>query len=228
MKQGFALPFTLIGDLADAVSGRNGGAGAFLDKYFPIRPAYQLYRASFMFFEQGCKELSDLYSKAGDQLAQQILLVGLGGLSGWMRGATGAAGIADEEAGAAAAASVDSAAAGMADTSRPVALLGRVDDIDDYIAANPAEKLDRLSVQGNMAKGKKGVGSWNWTRNKRYIDDALANGELRLVTNPDDLSWRWEAGAAGNGFQRELKYLQDKGYTWLPVHNYWLVVRARP
>lgn len=85
LKEGAELPFTFVGDLADAVSGRNGGAGAFLDKYVPIRPAYRLYRAADMLRQQGCDQLADQYDAAADQLTQQILLTGIGGLTGWER-----------------------------------------------------------------------------------------------------------------------------------------------
>ncbi|MFE4546401.1 hypothetical protein [Streptomyces sp. NPDC056785] len=87
LKEGAELPFTFIGDLADAVSGRNGGAGGFLDKYVPIRPAYRLYRAADRLRQQGCAQLADQYDAAADQLTQQILLVGIGGLTGWEKGA---------------------------------------------------------------------------------------------------------------------------------------------
>ncbi|WP_234029304.1 hypothetical protein [Streptomyces sp. PsTaAH-124] len=36
-----------------------------------------------MFHEQGCDALSDLYFQAADELSQQIVLVGIGGLTGW-------------------------------------------------------------------------------------------------------------------------------------------------
>ncbi|MFF1309026.1 FG-GAP-like repeat-containing protein [Streptomyces sp. NPDC058307] len=87
LKEGAELPFTFIGDLGDAVSGRNGGAGAFLDKYFPVRPAYRLYRAADMLRQQGCDQLADQYDAAADQLTQQILLTGIGGLTGWEKDA---------------------------------------------------------------------------------------------------------------------------------------------
>ncbi|WP_308190751.1 FG-GAP-like repeat-containing protein [Streptomyces sp. HPF1205] len=87
LKEGAELPFTVIGDLGDAVTGRNGGAGGFLDKYLPIRPAYRLYRAADMLRKQGCDQLADQYDAAADQLTQQILLVGLGGLEGWEKDA---------------------------------------------------------------------------------------------------------------------------------------------
>ncbi|MFD9203989.1 RHS repeat domain-containing protein, partial [Streptomyces anthocyanicus] len=37
-------PFVFLGDAHDAFTGDNGGAGAFVDKYLPVRPAYRLYR----------------------------------------------------------------------------------------------------------------------------------------------------------------------------------------
>jgi hypothetical protein len=75
-----------------------------------------------------------------------------------------------------------------------------------------------------MANGKAGVGGWNWTRNKAFIDDAIASGnEIRLVTNPDAPLY-----SGGNVYQRELKYLKDKGYGWEQVGDYWRLTRVRP
>ncbi|MEU0413506.1 polymorphic toxin-type HINT domain-containing protein [Streptomyces griseorubiginosus] len=56
-------------------------------------------------------------------------------------------------------------------------LLGREGDIDDYLDGSPGIDADVLNLRGTMngkrgQKGAKGVGSWNWTRNKRFIDDA--------------------------------------------------------
>ncbi|MFE4663781.1 polymorphic toxin-type HINT domain-containing protein [Streptomyces sp. NPDC056716] len=68
-----------------------------------------------------------------------------------------------------------------------------------------------------------GVGRWNWTRNKRFIDDALASGrEIRLVTDPAAL--RYEKG---NVFAKELRSLQGKGYGWRKEGSYWVVVPVR-
>ncbi|MCZ4102452.1 MULTISPECIES: DUF6531 domain-containing protein [Streptomyces] len=89
LVEGAKLPFVFVGDLANAVTGRNGGAGAFVDKYLPIRPAYRLYRAAEMLRQQGCDELADQYDAAGDQLTQQVVVAGLGGLKGWQRDAVG-------------------------------------------------------------------------------------------------------------------------------------------
>ncbi|MFE9836548.1 DUF6531 domain-containing protein [Streptomyces sp. NPDC005551] len=80
-------PFVLAGDLHDAFTGENGGAGAFADKYLPVRPAYRLYRAEYMLRQQGCDALADQYADAADELTQQIVLTGVGGLTGWRRAA---------------------------------------------------------------------------------------------------------------------------------------------
>ncbi|MCH0561465.1 hypothetical protein [Streptomyces sp. MUM 16J] len=40
-----------------------------------------------MLRQQGCDQLADQYDAAGDQLTQQILLVGIGGLTGWEKDA---------------------------------------------------------------------------------------------------------------------------------------------
>lgn len=85
--KGLKAPFEFLGDSYDAVTGQNGGAGAFVDKYLPVRPAYRLYRAEYMLRQQGCDALADLYADAADELAQQIAVTGLGGLTGWRRAA---------------------------------------------------------------------------------------------------------------------------------------------
>ncbi|MFJ8599238.1 putative adhesin [Streptomyces shenzhenensis] len=85
--QGLKAPFEFLGDAHDAVTGQNGGAGAFLDKYLPVRPAYRLYRAEYMLRQQGCDALADLYADAADELAQQLAVTGVGGLTGWRRAA---------------------------------------------------------------------------------------------------------------------------------------------
>ncbi|MGW6792421.1 DUF6531 domain-containing protein [Streptomyces chartreusis] len=83
----FKSPFVFLGDAHDAFTGENGGAGAFVDKYLPVRPAYRLYRAEYMLRQQGCDALADLYADTADELTQQIALVGVGGLTGWRRAA---------------------------------------------------------------------------------------------------------------------------------------------
>ncbi|WP_327370360.1 DUF6531 domain-containing protein [Streptomyces sp. NBC_01217] len=80
-------PFVFLGDAQNAFTGANGGAGAFLDKYLPVRPAYRLYRAEYMLRQQGCDALADLYAEAADELTQQIVVMGVGGLTGWRRAA---------------------------------------------------------------------------------------------------------------------------------------------
>jgi hypothetical protein len=68
----------------------------------------------------------------------------------------------------------------------------------------------------------KGTGRWNWTRNKRFIDDAIERGdEIRLVTNPSKPLY-----SGGNTYQRELKYLNKRGYgRFEQSGDYWV---ARP
>ncbi|MEU5420300.1 ricin-type beta-trefoil lectin domain protein [Streptomyces sp. NPDC020667] len=85
--EGLKLPFEFVGDIFNAFSGKNGGAGGFVDKYLPVRPAYRLYRAAEMFRDQGCEALYDSYSRAADDLAMQIAATGLGGLRGWQKDA---------------------------------------------------------------------------------------------------------------------------------------------
>jgi hypothetical protein len=104
-------------------------------------------------------------------------------------------------------------------------VLGTFNDIRTYIAHQPGDfTADFLNIRGTMANGKKGVGGWNWTRNKRFIDEALASGTpIRLVTDPTKPLYR-----RGNVYQRELKYLKDKGWGWRKVGDYWEVIRVRP
>ncbi|UYQ66702.1 DUF6531 domain-containing protein [Streptomyces peucetius] len=83
----FKSPFVFLGDAHDAFTGENGGAGAFVDKYLPVRPAYRLYRAEYMLRQQGCDALADLYAEAAEELTQQLVVTGVGGLTGWRRAA---------------------------------------------------------------------------------------------------------------------------------------------
>ncbi|MFC8437328.1 RHS repeat-associated core domain-containing protein [Streptomyces griseoincarnatus] len=83
----FKSPFVFLGDAYDAFTGQNGGAGAFVDTYLPVRPAYRLYRAEYMLRQQGCDALADLYAETAEELTQQRALVGIGGLTGWRRAA---------------------------------------------------------------------------------------------------------------------------------------------
>ena len=67
----------------------------------------------------------------------------------------------------------------------------------------------------------RGTGRWNWTRNKRFIDDAIERGdELRLVTDPHKPLY-----SGGNDYQRELDYLRKRGYDFEQSGDYWI---ARP
>jgi len=81
-------------------------------------------------------------------------------------------------------------------------ILGTLRGILDYEKSNPGADLNVLRLND------KGPGSWNWTRNKRFIDDAIENGdELKLVSNPYGPRY-----IGGNVFARELKYLESKGF----------------
>ncbi|MFI0976888.1 polymorphic toxin-type HINT domain-containing protein [Streptomyces sp. NPDC021093] len=105
-----------------------------------------------------------------------------------------------------------------------ICLLGNRPGINGHRAAHPDLDFHVLNLRGTMANGTKGTGAWNWTRNKRFIDDALARGiPIRLVTDPTKPLYR-----LGNVYQRELKYLEGKGYGWRKVDDYWEVIRVRP
>jgi hypothetical protein len=88
----------------------------------------------------------------------------------------------------------------------------------------PSVQAHFLNIRGTMAGGKAGLGGWNWTRNKAFIDDAIAAGrEIRMVTDPEALLY-----SGGNTYQRELNYLVDNGFGWRQVDDYWQVIRVRP
>lgn len=96
--------------------------------------------------------------------------------------------------------------------ARQVTVLGRyTGGVDSYVG-KPGFNTLNLPF--------KGAGRWNWTRNKRFIDGAIERGdEIRLVTNPNEPLYQ-----GGNTFQRELRYLQDRGYTWQEQGDYWNAV----
>src|SRR5215467_824426 len=104
-------------------------------------------------------------------------------------------------------------------------LLGRLADTKAYMASKAGSfDADFLNIRGTMAGGKAGVGGWNWTRNKAFIDNAIAAGrEIRLVTDPEAPLY-----SGGNTYQRELKYLIDNGFGWQQADDYWQVIRVRP
>ncbi|MGV9264215.1 RHS repeat-associated core domain-containing protein [Kitasatospora sp. NPDC003701] len=85
LAQGAKAPFEFVGDLFNAVTGRNGGASAFIDKYIPIRPAYATYVAAAKLREFGCNNVADKVEKQADELASQVVVAGLGGVRNWGR-----------------------------------------------------------------------------------------------------------------------------------------------
>jgi hypothetical protein len=105
---------------------------------------------------------------------------------------------------------------------RRITLLGRTDDIATHKNENPDSEFNSLNLQGTQGKDRdKGPGAHNWTRNKQFIDDALARGdEIRLVTNPNEPIY-----SGGNWYQRELDYLDDLGYDAVQSGNHWILQR---
>ncbi|MFD7907383.1 DUF6531 domain-containing protein [Kitasatospora sp. NPDC059747] len=81
---GGKAPFKFVGDIFNAITGRNGGAGAFIDKYFPVRPAYAMYVAAAKLREFGCDNVANYVEKNADELAKQVAVAGLGGLTRWL------------------------------------------------------------------------------------------------------------------------------------------------
>ncbi|MCY1141557.1 polymorphic toxin-type HINT domain-containing protein [Actinoplanes sp. Pm04-4] len=86
---------------------------------------------------------------------------------------------------------------------------------------NSLKLLDRDKINILQLPGK-GSGRWNWTRNKRFIDEADARGdEIRLYTDPSETLYR-----GGNVFKKEIKYLDGLGYRHFEkVDDYWVVTR---
>lgn len=113
--------------------------------------------------------------------------------------------------GVAAEAGVETGAAG----SGSVTVLGRyTGGVDAYVGKPGFNTLDLPF---------KGTGRWYWSRNKAFIDDAIERGdELRLVTNPNAPLYQ-----GGNVYQRELRYLRDRGFTFQQADDYWLAVPGR-
>lgn len=111
----------------------------------------------------------------------------------------------------AAEAGVEAGAAG----SGQVTVLGRfTGGVDAYVGKPGFNTLDLPF---------KGTGRWYWSRNKAFIDDAIERGdELRLVTNPNEPLYQ-----GGNVYQRELRYLRDRGYTFQQTDDYWVAVPGR-
>ena len=100
--------------------------------------------------------------------------------------------------------------------TRQVTVLGRYIGGTERYIGEPGFNV--LNVPG------KGAGRWNWTRNKRFIDDAIERGdEIRLVTNPYKPLY-----SGGNTYQRELKYLNQRGYgRFEPSGDYWIAGPGR-
>jgi hypothetical protein len=96
-----------------------------------------------------------------------------------------------------------------------VTVLGRYSGGTDVFVGKPGfNVLDQPS---------KGTGRWYWSRNRAFIDDAIARGdEFRLVTDPYAPLY-----SGGNVYQRELRYLRDLGYTFQQSGDYWIAVPGR-
>ncbi|MGW4213107.1 RHS repeat domain-containing protein, partial [Lentzea sp. NPDC004789] len=99
--------------------------------------------------------------------------------------------------------------------TKEITILGRTANVEEYVAGKPGYNTLKVPWAG--------PGKWNWTRNKRFIDDAIASGgEVRLVTDPFTPIYE-----GGNFYQRELKYLKDRGFTFEARDDYWVVKRGR-
>jgi hypothetical protein len=94
-------------------------------------------------------------------------------------------------------------------------VLGRKVDVRDYRGKAGFNVLDLPD---------KGAGRYRWSRNKKWIDEAIERGdEIRIVgTDPTAPIYR-----GGNFLQREIRYLRDRGYTFRKVDDYWIAVLGR-
>jgi RHS repeat-associated protein len=112
-------------------------------------------------------------------------------------------------------------------------LLGKKGDIEQYIADKPDGSFDAdfLNIKGTRNNGQGGTGGWTWTRNKKFIQDALNSGrEIWLVSDPHEplvVGGRYTY-ITGKTYRRELRYLQGMGYGWRQEGDHWVVVRVRP
>jgi hypothetical protein len=97
-------------------------------------------------------------------------------------------------------------------SGRQVTVLGRYKGGTERFIGKPGVNV--LNVPS------KGPNKWNWTRNKRFMDNAIKRGdEIRLVTNPHAPIY-----SGGNVFQRELKYLKAKRFRFVESGDYWIAV----
>lgn len=155
--------------------------------------------------------------KLGDlgQVARSVERAGDAGNA--VRGARSAARTAPRSAGARGLQAPQTAARLADDVvgSQQVTVLGRYRGGTDAFVGKPSFNVLDLP--------SKGTGRWYWSRNRAFIDDAIARSdEIRLVTNPFEPLY-----SGGNVFQRELRYLKDLGYGFEQAGDYWRAVPGR-
>ncbi len=199
-------PFVFLGDLENAFTGENGGADAFIDKYLPVRPAYRLYRAEYMLRQQGCDALADLYAETADELAQQLVLTGVGGLTGWRRTA-----VATER----------ELQSGGSSFRRPRSEmdfeLEWADHAYDAIRANA--QLDRVA-QTAASRGYSAA-DINQIYNHLFVElHQLDAGMLRFDANPR-IARAWERLQNGNPHPSDFDLLAHELYesNWMRQHG---------
>ncbi|MFI9182074.1 DUF6531 domain-containing protein [Streptomyces goshikiensis] len=199
-------PFVFLGDLEDAFTGENGGAGAFVDKYLPVRPAYRLYRAEYMLRQQGCDALADLYAETADELAQQLVLTGVGGLTGWRRTA-----MATER----------ELQSGGSSFRRPRSEMDFELEWADhaYDAIRADAQLDRVAQ--TAASHGYSAADINQIYNHLYIEShQLDAGMLRFDANPR-IARAWERLQNGNPHPSDFDLLAHELYesNWMRQHG---------
>ncbi|MGW3953092.1 DUF6531 domain-containing protein [Streptomyces sp. NPDC004752] len=224
--QGLKAPFEFLGDAHDAVTGANGGAGAFLDKYLPVRPAYRLYRAEHMLRQQGCDALADLYAEVAEELTQQIALVGIGGLTGWRRTAVepdinrypGEAGSPTRYGPGAAHAddpSFGSKGYRWAAPRVPTDVLGPGEAWHPSHGTPVIGRLDDTLIGGSWSHNAKlTTGSWTLAKNDAWIQTIIDQRGTVYVVSPTAGNYWLTSRREPTVFAREIQQLLQSGYKW--------------
>lgn len=224
--EGLKSPFVFLGDAYDAFTGQNGGAGAFVDKYLPVRPAYRLYRAESLLRQQGCDALADLYAEAAEELTQQIALVGVGGLTGWRRAAV-EPDINRYPAEPGSPTRYGPGAAHSGDPSfgsngyRWAAPRVRTDVLGPGEAWHPSHgtpvigRLDDTLIGGAWSHNAKlTTGSWTLAKNDAWIQTIIDQRGTVYVTSPTAGNYWLTSRREPTVFAREIQQLLQSGYKW--------------
>ena len=96
-------------------------------------------------------------------------------------------------------------------------VLGTRNDVDEFRNERGYETLNLPS---------RGSGRWWWSRNKTFIDNAIKEERpIMLVTDPNKIRY-----SGGNTLAREVRYLEDRGFTFQKDSTgrpWWYAIRNR-